>query len=171
MATAENKSYFDCADSRSLTVDGALSVEIRAAEIETALRTLQFAAALVQLFRARRTILPGVRRFRSRPMRALVGARRPLFLVHVRGLDTTVSSAEFHFSARHSQSPRRKKLARYAARSFATCAVRLQQSARINHAPSRRHTFTYFPRSGITVPSALCTTTEKRPSSIAISPE
>ena len=30
----------------------------------------------------------------------------------------------------------------------------LQQSAMINHAPSRRHTFTYFPRSATVVPLA-----------------
>jgi len=59
----------------------------------------------------------------------------------------------------------------YAARSLTATGVRLQQSPTINHAPNRRHTRTYFPRSGTLVPSGLWMTTEKRPSSIAMSPE
>src|SRR5712671_4238042 len=47
----------------------------------------------------------------------------------------------------------------------------LQQSAMINHAPSRRHTFRYFPRSATVVPFDWRIATEYRPVSIAMSPE
>jgi hypothetical protein len=59
----------------------------------------------------------------------------------------------------------------HAARSVATAAVKLQQSARTNHAPRRRQTFTYLPRSLTGVPSGLRTTMENFPNSIAMSPE
>jgi hypothetical protein len=47
----------------------------------------------------------------------------------------------------------------------------LQQSAMINQAPSRRHTFTYLPRSATVVPLACRIATEYRPVSMAMSPE
>jgi hypothetical protein len=64
------------------------SVEIRAAHIEPALRALQLAAALAQLHRAIRTILPRIlcrlRFLCSRPMSVLIQqCRRRSLLVHV----------------------------------------------------------------------------------------
>lgn len=48
------------------------SVEIGAAQIEPALRALEFAAALAQLRRAIRTVLPRIGPIRSRPMSAII---------------------------------------------------------------------------------------------------
>lgn len=118
-----------------------LSIKVRAAQIKPALRTLQFAAALAQLCGAVRTILRRIDRLSSRPIPAKLAGRFRCIFFH------------------------------YAARSLTACAVKFQQSAISNQAPSRRHTLTYFPRSGIMVPSAFLTRSEKRPSSIAISPE
>jgi hypothetical protein len=59
----------------------------------------------------------------------------------------------------------------HAARSLAATAIPLQESAITSHAPSRFHTFTYFPRSGMSVPSACRTATVNRPNSMAMSPE
>ena len=116
-------------------------IKIRAAQIEPALRTLQLATALAQLCRAVWTILRRIDRLSSRPMPVRLAGRFPCIFFH------------------------------YAARSLAACAVQFQQSAISNQAPSRRHTRTYFPRSGSMVPSAFLTASEKRPSSIAMSPE
>ncbi len=130
-----------------------LSVEIRAAQIESALGTLQLTAALAQLRRTIRTVLARICLLYSRPIPAFTGRDRPWFLGHAVVLQ------------------RQQQNSTHAARSFTAAEVRLQQSARISHAPSLRHTLTYFPRSVTGIPSALRTTTEKRPSSMAISPE
>ena len=117
------------------------SVEIRAAQIKPALWTLQLTMAFAQFRRTVRTILARVDHFSCRSRTAILSAPFLLLLLH------------------------------HAARSLAACEVQFQQSAINNHAPKRRHTLTYLPRSGIMVPSAFRMTSEKRPSSMAVSPE
>jgi|SRR3954447_12990220 len=131
------------------------SVEIRAAQIEPALRTLQLAATLAQLRGTVGTVLCRIGRLGCRPTPAIVGWGRLLLLSH--------------YCCALSRNSR--EILNYAARSEIAADVRLQQSARMSQAPSLRHTFTYLPRSVTGVPSALRTTKEKRPSSMAISPE
>ncbi len=118
-----------------------LSVEIGTAQVETALRTFQLAPALAQPHRAVRTVLPGILPLHN-PACALVGGRPALLFTHL------------WIHAANSRT-----------------AVQLQQSAVMSQAPRRRQTFTYFPVSGVRVPSALWMTREKRPISIAMSPE
>src|SRR5579863_9172628 len=82
----------------------------------------------------------------------------------VRGLPPSLPPQSGHRSPALALAPGPYSRSYATARSLAVTALRLQQSAMTNHAPSLRQTFTYFPRSTSEVPSALCRVIEKRPS-------
>src|SRR5581483_1858804 len=154
----------------------ALSVKIRATQIKSALRTLQLAPALAQLCR---TIWAVLARICSdlRSSTVLIRRNTPRLAGFARHRGSCrrlrIHGVQPNKRDRGTASIKRSSLYLfiYAARSLTTAAVRLQQSPTISHAPNRRHTRTYFPRSGVIVPSDWCTSTENRPSSIAMSPE